>query len=104
MRKIDKLTEIRRRWRVRELILEWQRLPAAARSDVIADLEESSWSFGGGYGGPEGKARAIAADALEAMQSPLLLQGLEGIAEDVRFLLDEIDRLTPGGREEVPGP
>ncbi len=93
MRREDPLAEIRRRWKVRSLVLEWQRLPKEARADVVAELEGSARATGG----DDGRSRLIAADALEAMESPLLLQGLEGIAEDVQQLLAEIDRLRPGG-------
>lgn len=92
MRRTDLISEIRR-WRVRNLVLEWQRLPKEARSGVIAELEENARAIGG----DDGRARLTAADALEAMECPMLLQGLESIAEDVQSLLAEIDRLKPGG-------
>jgi len=85
----DPIEEIRRRWRSRELALEWMRLPREARDAVIGEIEE--WAR---ESGDEARtARLVAADALEAMQNPSVFEGLLAVEDDVRRLLAEIDRL-----------
>ena len=85
----DPIAQIRNRWRARELVREWQKLSSEARNAVIGELEESARTCVG----DEAQALLVAADALDAMQSSEVFQGIDGAIDDVGLLLAEVDRL-----------
>ena len=88
----EELSDISRRWKSALLIERWRSLPAAAREEVLSDMEDSSR----GYRDHDPKlseSYVAAMDALDVVSLDGTLHLWTQATDDVRHLLDEITRL-----------
>lgn len=92
MKAPDRLPDIKGRWKAAQLIERWRTLPARERDAVMAELEENARTLQDGE--PALAAHCVVAlDVLDTMATDGALGLWSTAAEDVRWLIEEVERL-----------